>query len=73
MENKKQLKKKFKEEWKLRYRRVGCGCNVEMKNIAMCNECVDDYCDTKSCDCHTYEVSGDCDCHWMFESLLLLF
>ena len=59
------LKKKFEEEWKLRYRRADCACTVEVANITMCKGCLalsQNYHDTKSCDCYEYEVSGDCNC-----------
>ena len=59
------LKKKFEEEWKLRYERAGCDCTVEVKNVMMCKSClaVVNYHDTKACDCYEYEVSGDCGCN----------
>ena len=58
------FKKKFEDEWKARYRRVGCECSVEVQNVVLCESClaVANYRDTKSCDCYEYQMSGDCGC-----------
>lgn len=60
------LQKKFEDEWKARYKRVGCDCAIEVKNVVPCESClaVTNYRDTKSCDCYEYEMSGDCVCNF---------